>query len=331
MMKTAGPLFTILGACASHLLCAVAIAGENPPRPFEEAAAQPVLVAPGVVTTGDDESHATLSRDGDTLYFLKNTPLFGFWTLVATKWRGNGWSRPQTLPFSGQYADADLAFAPNGTHAFFVSRRPVDGNSRSDTEIWKVAITPDGWGEPQHVANLSSPGDEWLPTFTEDGDMYFGSSRSGGLGGHDIWRSRRVDGVYQAPENLGAPVNSTGEEIEAFVTPDGGALIIAARNRGDELGAYDLYVSRLQDNGKWSEPLNPGAPVNSAAWDFAPRLSSDGRLFFFTSNRSVGLPDGKHRLDFDELERRIRAPGNGLRDIYVMRAESLWEAAQAKP
>jgi hypothetical protein len=114
------------------------------------------------------------------------------------------------VPFSGQYPDGDLVMTPDGTRANFVSFRPVNGVPRSDGEIWTIERTDSGWGEPRHVAELSSPGDEWFPTLTADGTMYFGSSREGGLGGHDIWRSRLVDGVHQAPENLGAPVNSAG-------------------------------------------------------------------------------------------------------------------------
>jgi Tol biopolymer transport system component len=286
---------------------------------FPEAGAEPRLVLPEFVSTGDDESHPTLSPDGRTLYFLKNTPSFDFYTIVFTERDGGRWTDPSTVSFSGQYPDGDLVFSRDGTYAFFVSARPVDGVPRKDTEIWTVERTASGWGEPRHVAELSSPTDEWFPTLTADGTMYFGSGRDGGLGGSDIWRAQRVDGVFQAPENLGAPVNSPGEEIEAFVTPDESLLVIAAKNRGDALGSYDLYLSRRGPDG-WTEPQNPGAPINSPAWEFSPRMSPDGALFFFTSNRGFGSTPLKRRLTFDALVERIRSPGNGLRDIYVMDA-----------
>lgn len=293
-------------------------------QPFTEVGDTPVLVAPGVVSTGDDESHATLSPDGKTLYFLKNTPSFDFWTIVASEWGGTTWRRPRTLPFSGRYPDADLVFSPDGRYAYFISKRPLDGDgdARPDTEIWRIETTTGGWGEPEHVPALSSPGNEWLPTFADDGTIYFGSDRPGGFGGHDIWRARLVDGAYQAPENVGAPVNSAGEEIEALVTPDGDLLVIAAKGRDDGLGQYDLYVSR-RCGGNWQAPRNPGAPLNSTAWDFAPHLSPDGRLFFFASNRGFGTSSLDRALRFDELERRIRSSRNGLRDIYVVSADTL--------
>src|SRR5690606_18809660 len=254
---------------------------------------------------------------------LKNTPSFDFYTIISREWTGNGWTAPETVPFSGQYPDGDLVFTPDGTRAYFVSLRPVNGEARTDSEIWTVERTPDGWGEPEHVAELSSPTDEWYPTLTADGrTMYFSSGRPGGLGGNDIWRSRLVDGVWQPPENLGAPVNSPGEEIEALITPEEDLLVIAAKERGDAVGAYDLYLSRRTAGG-WSEPRNPGPPLNSPGWEFSPRLSPDGALFFFTSSRGFGHKPLTKKLEYQELIERIRAPGNGLRDIYVLDAQAL--------
>lgn len=278
----------------------------------------PQILLPGIVSTGEDDCHATLSPDGKTLVFLKSTPSFDFYTIVYTERRGGAWTPVATLPFSGQYPDGDLVFTPDGRRAYFVSSRPVGGKPRTDTEIWTVARDASGqWGEPRHVDELSSPGDEWFPTLTADGTMYFGSARPGGFGGSDIWRARWVSDHFGPPENLGPTVNSPGDEIEAFVTADETTLVFAAKGRPDSLGSYDLYVSR-RVAGSWQLPSHPGAPVNSTAWDFGPRLSPDGQLFLFSSNRGFGSEPLDRPLRFDELEQRLRGPHNGLRDVYVV-------------
>jgi Tol biopolymer transport system component len=283
----------------------------------------PKVLAPDVLCTGDDESHASVFPDGHTLYFLKNTPSFDFYTIVFSELRAGKWSTPRVAPFSGRYSDADIVFTPDGRRAYFVSARPVDGEPRDDMEIWTIERTASGaWGEPRHVQELSSPTDEWFPTLTADGTIYFGSDRPGGVGGTDIWRARFVNGTFSPPENLGAPVNSKGDEIEPFVAADEQLLIIAARNRGDAVGAYDLYVAKRRGTG-WDTPRHPGPPLNSSGWDFAPRLSPDGRTFVFTSNRGFGAQGPDRKLDFAQLERRLRSPGNGLRDIYYVSAEAL--------
>lgn len=290
---------------------------------FPAADAAPKVLAPDVLCTGDDESHASVFPDGRTLYFLKNTPSFDFYTIVYSQLHDGKWSRPRTAPFSGHYSDADIVFTADGRRAYFVSGRPEDGKPRDDMEIWTIERTADGhWGEPRHVDELSSPTDEWFPTLTADGTIYFGSDRAGGVGGTDIWRARFANGKFQPPENLGAPVNSQGDEIEPFISADEQTLIVAARNRGDAVGAYDLYVARRRGE-RWDTPRQPGPPINSTGWDFAPRLSPDGKILIFTSNRGFGSRGPDRTLTFDQLEQRLRAPGNGLRDIYYVRADAL--------
>ena len=291
---------------------------------FEGVTATPQLVAPGVISTGDDESHPMLSPDGHTLYFLKNTPSFDFWTIVVSRVKGHAFGKPETAPFSGRYADGDPAFSPDGKYLYFVSSRPVNGVPRQDTEIWRIAVRKKGWGEPEHVEPLSSPGNEFFPTFAADGTIYFGSDRAGGLGGYDIWAAHYRNGAFDKPRDLGAPVNSPENEIEAFVTPDGHHLVMAAKGRADSLGAYDLYIANRCADGRWSPPANAGAPVNSAGWDFGAKITPDGRYLLFTSSRGFGSEPLQRALSYDELVTRIRQPHNGLRDIYVMRADALF-------
>ena len=303
-------------------LAASAAMADAPPIAHGVVGTTPSLLAPGFVSTMDDDSHPTLSPDGRTLYFLKNTPSFDLWTIVESNWQGAAWGPIRTVQFSGQYPDGDLVFARDGRHALFVSARPVNGKPRTDTEIWAIERTATGWTEPRHVTELSSPGDEWFPTLTTDGSVYFGSTRPGGQGGCDLWRSKWVNGRFQAPENLGAPLNSAAEEIEAYIAPDESYIVFAAKGRPDSLGSYDIYVS--ERHGKaWSVPRNAGAPINSTGWDFSPRMTPDGGYFTFTSNRGFGSQPLERRLEFAELQKRLRSPGNGLRDIYVVDKSAL--------
>jgi hypothetical protein len=320
-MRSSIPVFLIATLAAAATSNAAAPASWD--SLFPAADATPKVLAPDVLSTGDDESHASVFPDGHTLYFLKNTPSFDFYTLVFSELRDGQWSRPRTAPFSGHYSDADIVFTADGRRAYFVSARPVAGKPRDDMEIWTIERDASGqWGEPRHVEELSSPTDEWFPNLTADGTLYFGSDRPGGVGGTDIWRARFVDGKFQLPENVGAPVNTPGDEIEPFVSADEQTLIIAARNRGDAVGAYDLYVSK-RSNGRWETPRHPGPPLNSPGWDFAPRLSPDGKVFLFTSNRGFGSQGLDRPLTFEQLQRRLHSPGNGLRDIYYVSAVAL--------
>jgi dipeptidyl aminopeptidase/acylaminoacyl peptidase len=306
--------------------CAAASLAAAPPEP---PAPRPVRYAEGLVTTQHDDAHVSLSPDGQTLYFLRDTPDFAHWTVLqAHRTREGRWSPPEVAPFSGRWSDADVAFTRDGRRLFFVSNRPLDGRgpARRDTELWVMERTGDrtgtGWSEPRHLPELGSPGDEWFPSLTDDGTLYFGSERPGGRGQCDLWRARWLGDHFAEPENLGAVINTPGQEIEAYVSPDERFLLFAAKGRPEGRGEYDLFVS-YRCEGQWTPPQPLGADVNSEGWDFGARISPDGRSLYFTSNRSDFAPPRSRPLGYAELMRRLEAPGNGLRDVYRVDVSAL--------
>src|SRR5262245_60106987 len=104
-------VLVLLGATATLGAIAAAATGataaDNARAALGAAPAAPHILLPGVVSTADDDCHATLSPDGKTLYFLKDTPSFDLYTIVYVERRGGAWTRPRTAPFSGQYPDGD--------------------------------------------------------------------------------------------------------------------------------------------------------------------------------------------------------------------------------
>jgi hypothetical protein len=194
----------------------------SPARAAEPAPGGPTRFEEGLVSTGFDDAHVSFSPDGRTLYFLRNTPDFAHWTILVSRRSGNRWGPAAVAPFSGRWNDADVTITRDGKRAFFISNRPVEGDApRPDTEIWTMDWTGSGWGTPRHVAELSSPGDEWFPTMTDDGTLFFGSERPGGKGKCDLWQARWLGDHFGTPENLGEPINTADQEIEPWISPDG--------------------------------------------------------------------------------------------------------------
>jgi len=310
----------LLVSLAVDALAARAAEPYAAPRPL----LSPARFAEGVVSTGHDDAHVSFSPDGRTLYFIRSTPDFVHWTVLVSRFAGGQWSRPEVAPFSGRWSDADVTITRDGRRLFFVSNRPVDGGStaRPDTELWVIDRQGDGWGTPRHLSELSSPGDEWFPTLTDSGTLYFGSERPGGKGKCDLWRAPWLGDRFGPPENLGEPINTAEQEIEPWISPDERMLIFSAKGRPEGRGQYDLYVS-FRCAGRWTPPRALEAGVNSAGWDFGPRLSPDGRYLFFTSNRSELAQPPPRPLLFEEFMRRLEAPGNGLRDVYQVEVRAL--------
>ena len=250
------------------------------------------------------------------VYFLKSSPNFNFWTIVVSHWAQGRWGTPSVAEFSGQYRDADPFITPDGLKLYFISDRPVAGKTQRDLDIWVMEKLGTGWGEPKNLgAPISSPGDEWFPTVTMDGTLYFGSDREGGKGRTDLYRSRLVNGKYATPENLGEAINTEFNEFEPFIAPDESYLIFMAAGRPDSLGSGDLYLSHRR-NGAWTKAVNLGEGINSSGFEISPKVSPDGKYFFWTSTRGLGSAPLEKRLDYQELTRRLRSTRNGLGDIY---------------
>jgi len=311
-------------------LCGFLISSAN----AQAQAPEPQLFAENAISTSDDESHPAFTPDGKTFYFLKNDPSFNHWTIVVSHEQDGKWIKPEVAPFSGQFSDADPFITLDGEQMFFISTRPVNGKTKEDTDIWMLkksdngpgaSANPEagaGWSEPEHLAAVNSETNEWFPTLSKNGNLYFGSERPGGKGKCDLYVSRLIDGKYQTPENLGEPINTAANEVEPFIAPDESYIIFAGTGLPESRGAYDLYVSFRRD-GAWRKPVNLGDKINSVAWDFSPKVSPDGKWFFFTSNRGFADKPLEKRLSYKELLQKLRSPGNGLRDIYKIDISAL--------
>ena len=298
------------------LLAAVAHATE-PPYAAKSPLPAPVVFAPGVISTGDFESHPAFTPDGNALYYLKDAPNFSFWTIVVSHFQNGQWSQPEVMPWSGQYRDADPFVTTDGRRMYFISDRPVDGKPKEDLDIWMLEKQGETWSEPNHLGPpVNSEGNEWFPTEAADGTLYFGSDRPGGLGKTDLYRCRRTPDGYAAAENLGPNVNSAADEFEPLIDVDQTMLVFMASGRPEGKGSGDLYISRFV-NGAWQPARNLGEPINSRALEISPKISPDGRWLFFTSTRGVfvGKPFAA-RKSTQEFMSTLHGPGNGLGDIY---------------
>lgn len=155
------------------------------------------------------------------------------------------------------------------------------------------------WAAPVSVEAIPGTSSELNTAFNEmcaiqdpDGlSLYITSNRPGGMGGLDIWVARRAksDDPFGAPENLGAPVNSTGNDF--CPAPVRGNRLYFNSNRAGGCGALDLYFTRLH-KGEYEEPQNLGCDINGPASDGYPSYFEDDEgnsYLYFSSNRTGGI------------------------------------------
>ena len=142
---------------------------------------------------------------------------------------------------------------------------------------------------------VNSAADDNGPSYfenEEDGSpqLYFGSSRAGGLGAADIYVSEQMaDGSF-GPAVLVTELSSASNENDPSIRHDGLEIFFHSNRTGSIGTALDLWVATRESTlDPWSTPVNLGSPVNIASQEQNAYLSSDGKTLFFSSDRPGGF------------------------------------------
>jgi len=253
--------------------------GQTPPGD------KPELFGPGIISSiWGIHSTAVFTPDGNEVTWAPMVEfpgeIYSRGGLLMMKRINGRWTPPAWAPFSGPNGQDDVPFfSGDGKRMYFISRRPLPGETQMGSEkIWLVDRTDGGWSEPRPLdPNVNSLNMHWEFSLDRKGDVYFAGNAPGGLGMNDIYVARFVDGKYEKPVNAGPPVNSAAGEESPFIAPDGSYLLFSRQ--------YDLWVSFRGADGAWSEPVNLGPEVNSPSIELCPIVTADGKYLFFLSQR----------------------------------------------
>ena len=221
----------------------------------------------------------------------KNADIF-----VATKDDKGKWQRPEAIDSELNSDDDEGAcsFSPDGK-TMYLTQCKTDGqypryaniatSQRSDASWSKataLVLTRDTLSAYAHPA--VSPDGEWL---------YFTSNMPGGMGGYDIWRVRLTTSGLGGVENLGAPINTVGDEMFPTFRPNGDLYFSSNGHEG--MGGLDIYIAKpieTHDNISKNAQLyfleHPGYPLNSQGDDFGMTFKGMKNKGFFSSNRGDG-------------------------------------------
>ncbi len=152
--------------------------------------------------------------------------------------------------------------------------------SKKEGDEWEKAIAMPG--------NVNTAQNEGAQNISQDGELlvFTGCNRPDGFGSCDIYFSYRTPDGWSEAFNAGGKINSDQWESQPCLSPDKREIYFASKRLGG-YGSIDIYVSRLQANGKWGEPENLGPDVNTKGDESCPFIHADNQTLYFTSN---GLP-----------------------------------------
>ncbi len=223
---------------------------------------------------GDELSGITGTKAGDIFYSEKDD-------------KGK-WGKPETIEtgLNTEFDEGACCFSTDQremyltqcvTNPSYPRYATIAVAQRSDAawgKATKMEITKDTLSSYAHPA--ISPDGQWL---------YFVSDMPGGKGGLDIWRIRLTSAGLGGVENVGAPINTPGDEMFPTFRPNGDLYFSSDGHPG--MGGLDVFIATVGSNGRY-QLEHPGYPLNSHGDDFGLTFEGVHNRGFFSSNRDNG-------------------------------------------
>ncbi len=204
------------------------------------------------------------------------------------------------------------------------------------------------WSSPENCGKRINSGNwDSQPSVSADGkSLFFVSNRPGGYGGSDIWMARMGDdGYWESAVNLGPGVNTDGEENSPFIHPDGITLYFASDGHPG-MGGTDLFYTRRDLEGRWTEPVNLVYPLNTSYNEATIHLCAFGGTAYYSSDRGDsygGLdlyafpvpdrwrPEPVTYVRATVLDAKTRQPVNANLQLFSLHNDSLLLRSQSDP
>jgi len=247
-----------------------------------------------------DKKHETIifssSREGSTgeaVDMRTGESYMDLWS--STRDNKGKWGEPMPLPLTINTEDNEGASVLNkkGDQMFF-TRCPREKKTNIGCDIFTAKKQGDGWKKAELLV-LKPDGADSLscghPTIDMTGTlMIFASDLPGGFGGKDLWYTEfnKRDKVWGEPTNLGATINTSGDEMFPHLTDKKVLYFSSTGHPG--MGGLDIFKAENSGDKVWENIENLRYPLNSAEHDFGIifERGSDERRGFFTSNRDGG-------------------------------------------
>lgn len=259
-------------------------------------AADPMIFAPGVISSSANDVAPAFTPDGKTVFFTRHNG--SDYDILVSHRMHHGWSEPKIASFSGRWRDLEPAMAPDGSYMIFASSRPLPGTNTAPDgtwgghnhpgkggNLWRVDRTNHGWSKPKRLPDIINRSTNvFSPSIAANGDLYF--MQAYGEGGHfRIFCSRFVNGHYQPLEILPFTAGQYGGADET-VAPDESFMVFSSSRPPTPAQQGDLFII-FRKNGKWGKPQHLPEAINHLASNFESRLGPDGHILYFSSGYIV--------------------------------------------
>jgi peptidoglycan-associated lipoprotein len=246
----------------------------------------------------------TSSRDGSTGTTQHGATGQNFSDIYVTRMDRKGtWSEPIPLGenINTEFEEGTPALSKDFNTMYFTRCKKAK-NQSFGCQLYYVEREGDTWGKDK-IIEIS--GDTIViahPAITADEQtLYFVSDLQGGFGGKDIWKVTRANkgDDWSKPENLGADINTLGDEVFPFIHSDGTLYFSSNGHAG--IGGLDIYKAKQNTNGSWKIE-NMETPINSNSDDFGIVFQNDVEKGYFSSSRTTRGDDDIYTFNLPPLK-----------------------------
>ncbi|MEM1134516.1 MAG: hypothetical protein AAGI07_01665 [Bacteroidota bacterium] len=207
--------------------------------------------------------------------------------------------KPTTIPenFNPSILGFKESFIFNATYSLPSYKEFYFTKAESRENIYYAKKVNDVWTAPT-IASFSSPHHQDAdPFFTTEGNrVYFVSSRpthvTDSTNDFNIWYADRNGESWHEPIALPAPINTDYQEYFFSISDKGNAFF--SSNRSGGLGSFDIYQTKILEDGSMSKPTNVGKPISSEYYEYDPFVASDESFMVYTI---IDKPGGEGKSD----------------------------------
>ncbi len=195
---------------------------------------------------------------------------------------------PLPASVNSPYDEILPVISPDGKTLYF-DRKNHPKNIKSEyanDDIWVSSFIEGSWSEPTHLKGpLNNENHNYVCSVMPGsnalllGNIYEKDGRASG----GVSISYKENGNWTFPEALQITGYQNINEYSEFALSSNRKVLVMAIETNSSYGDRDIYVSFANENGEWSEPLNLGPQINTAATELTPFLAADNKTLFFSS------------------------------------------------
>ncbi len=276
------------------------------------------------VSTEGDEYLPMISADDESLFFTRVYMKKDLGDIVSTRVEelvvstrnsskekfDNGIALPKPFNVGQNYGGVSISL--NNKELYLCACAEVNNYNNCDIFVSNYEYKPNEktgrfeyhWSELKNLGDAINSETTWeaQPSISADGKtLYFATSRPSSEGIDIYFSEKQEDGTWSKAKSMGSVINTTGNDKAPFMHTDSKTMYFASQISGKRRGAgdYDIFFSKQNEDGQWSEPKNLGYPINSAQAEDGLIVNITGSTAYFSSGRIKNGAGGKDIYSFE--------------------------------